>query len=60
MICKGDGANAGKDKVFGDFIGKGTDGNEQNICGANLLLRLNTPESDLAIVEGNLICMGGG
>ena len=71
MVCECDGANAGEDKILCDFVGKRFDGDEEDIGGTNsvwinwcwqsgrernsLLLRLNTPQANLSVVEGNLI-----
>jgi hypothetical protein len=56
VVCERDGADAGEDEVLCDFVGEGFDGDEEDVGGAYLLLRLNSPEPDLAIVERDLIC----
>lgn len=35
MVCKCDGAYAGEDEVFCDFVGKGLDGDEEDVGGAD-------------------------
>jgi hypothetical protein len=55
VVGERDGAYASEDKVLRDFVGKGLDRDEQDVGGADLLLRLDAPEADLAIVEGDFI-----
>ena len=55
VVGERDGAYAGEDEVLRDFVGKGFDRDEQDVGGADLLLRLDAPEADLAIVEGDFI-----
>lgn len=43
VVCEGDGAYAGEDEVLGDLVGEGFDGDEQNVGGADLLLRRDAP-----------------
>jgi len=43
VVCEGDGAYAGEDKVLGDLVGEGFDGDEQDVGGADLLLRRDAP-----------------
>jgi hypothetical protein len=59
VVCECDGAYAGEDKVLGDFVGKGFDGDEQDVGGTDLLLRLNAPQADLTVVKGDFICARG-
>lgn len=35
MIGQCDGCDAGEDQVFGDFVGEGSDGDEEDVCGAD-------------------------
>lgn len=35
MVCEGDGANAGEDKVLCDFVGERLDGDEEDVGGAD-------------------------
>lgn len=56
VVGEGDGANAGEDEVLCDFVCEGFDGDKEDVCGADLLLGLDTPEADLAVVEGDFVC----
>ena len=56
VVGERDGANAGEDEVLCDFVGEGLDGDEEDVGGADLLLRLHAPEADLAVVEGDFVC----
>jgi hypothetical protein len=72
MVCERDGAYAGQDEVLGDFVGKGLDGDEQDVGCAHsmsvsssyrskrrhvsLLLRLDAPQANLSVVESDFIC----
>jgi hypothetical protein len=58
VVGEGDGADACQDEVFGDLVGEGFDGDEEDVGGADLLLRLDAPESNLAVVEGDFVCSG--
>jgi hypothetical protein len=49
-------ANTSKDKVLGNLIGEGFDGDEKDVCALDLCLRSHAPEANLAIVESNLLC----
>jgi hypothetical protein len=59
VVCEGDGPYAGEDEVLCDFVGERFDGDEKDVGGADLLLRLHAPEADLAIIERDLICRRG-
>jgi hypothetical protein len=56
VVCEGDGAYAGEDQVLCDFVGERLDGDEEDVGGADLLLRLHAPEADLPIIEGDFVC----
>lgn len=56
VVGEGDGANAGEDEVLCDFVCEGFDGDKEDVCGANLLLGLDAPEADLAVIEGDFVC----
>lgn len=56
MVGEGDGANAGQHEVLRDFVRQRLDGDEEDVGRADLLLRLDAPESDLSVVEGDLVC----
>jgi hypothetical protein len=55
VVCEGDGANASKHEVLCDLICQRLDGDEEDVGGADLLLRLDAPESNLSVVERDLI-----
>lgn len=55
VVGEGDGANACEDEVLCDFIGEGFEADEEDVCGAYLLLCLNAPETNLAVVEGDFV-----
>lgn len=56
MVCEGDGADACEDEVLCNLIAEGFDADDEDVGGAYLLLRLNAPEADLAVVEGDFVC----
>jgi hypothetical protein len=56
VVGEGDGANAGQHEVLRDLVCERLDGDEEDIGRADLLLRLDAPESNLSVVEGNLVC----
>lgn len=59
MVCQRDGAHAGEDEVLCNFIGECLDVDEKDVGGANLLLGLDTPKTDLAVVEGDFVWREG-
>jgi hypothetical protein len=59
MVGECEGADAGEDEVLRDLVGERLDGYEEDVGGADLLLRLHAPEADLAIIERDLICRRG-
>ena len=56
VVGEGNGAYAGEHEVLRDFICNGLDRDEEDVGSANLLLCLDTPETDLAVIERDLIC----
>lgn len=75
VVDDGQGLDASKDEVLGDFVGQGFDGDQKDVCRAQSgrvsgtctqtwladspLLSLDAPKSDLSVVEGNLVCRRG-
>lgn len=55
VVDDGEGVDAGEDEVLGYFVGERFHGYEEDVGASDLLLCLNSPEADLAIVEGDLI-----
>lgn len=49
MVCECDGAYAGEDEVFCDFVGESFDGDEQDVCVADST-RLST-DSHMPILK---------
>ena len=55
MVDNCEGVDAGQDDVLGDFTGESFYGYEEDVGIADLLLGLDTPEADLAVVQGDFI-----
>lgn len=50
-----DGLDAGENEVLGDLGCEAAEVDEEDVCVADLFLGLDSPEANLAIVEGDLI-----
>jgi hypothetical protein len=72
VVCECDGAYASQYEILCDFVGERLDGDEKNVGRANpvgvncvsktiykhvlLFLSLHAPQTDLSVVESNLVC----
>lgn len=55
VVDDGEGVNACQDEVLCDFVGKCFHGDEEDVGVADFFLCLDSPESYLSVVEGDLI-----
>lgn len=55
VVDDGEGVDSCQDEVFGDFVGERFHGDEEDVGIADFLLGLDTPQSDLAIVESDFV-----
>ena len=56
VVGERDGANACQHQILCDLVGERFDGDEQDVSCADLLLGLHAPESNLPVIESNLVC----
>ncbi len=55
VVDDGERADACQNEVFGDLVGEGPHGDEEDVGTADLFLGFHAPEANLSVIEGNLI-----